>query len=126
MKQIIIFFGILLILAGLSLVVDPDIVYNFIIERSDDLWLYVTAISVRLLMGFMLIWTASESRYPIVIKILGYLFIAAAIVIILLGHEQFQEIISSLIPELRSFDRIGGLIGMAFGGFLVYSLTGKK
>ena len=126
MKQVVILFGILLILAGLSLVVDPDIVYNFIIDKGENLWLYIVAIGVRLLLGFFLVKTASSARYPMVMRILGYLFILAAVIFIFMGREHFQDIITSLIPELRPFGRVGGLLSMAFGGFIVYAFTGKK
>ena len=126
MRIVIIIFGVFLILAGLLLVVDPDIIYNYLTENADRNWLYITAIAVRLVLGFFLIWSASNSRYPLLVKIFGYLFITAAIIILVMGHEAFQDLITSLIPELNPIGRIGGLLSMAFGGFFVYAYTGRK
>lgn len=126
MRITIVIFGILLILAGLSLVVDPDIIYDFLIGKEDKLWLYIIALSVRLLLGAFLIISASKSKYPIAIRVFGIIFIVAAVIIIFIGHENFQDLISTLIPELRPLGRIGGLLSMALGGFFVYAFTGGK
>ena len=126
MKPIIIIFGILLILAGLSLVVDPTIVFNFITEKGGNLWLYISAIVVRLLIGVFLILTAASSKYPGLIRVFGFIFVIAAFVLIFMGQSSFVDLISTLIPEFRPLGRIGGLLSMAFGGFFVYAYTGKK
>ena len=126
MRIVIIIFGTLLILAGLSLVVDPDIVFNFISDKGGNMWLYVIAIGVRLLLGFFLVKTSSASRYPSAIKVFGYIFIVAAIILLFMGQGSFQDLISTIIPEFRQLGRIGGLLSMAFGGFFVYAYTGKK
>ena len=126
MRITIIIFGIFLILAGLSLVVDPKIVFNFIIDKGNNLWLYIIAIAVRLIIGVFLIISASSSRYPTTIKVFGYIFIVAALILLFMGQENFVDLISTLIPEFRPLGRIGGLLSMAFGGFFVYAYTGKK
>ena len=126
MRIVIIIFGIFLIAAGLSLVVDPKIVFNFIIDEGHNLWLYIIAIAVRLILGVFLIITAASSRYPTLIKVFGYVFVIAAFVLIFMGQSSFVDLISTLIPEFRPLGRIGGLLSMAFGGFFVYAYTGKK
>ena len=126
MKIVIIIFGILLALAGLSLVVDPNMIFDFLSRGGEKLGVYVAAIGVRLLLGFFLIRTASATRYPMAIRILGYLFIFAALVIIFMGRESFEDLISVVIAEFRPLGRIGGLLSMALGGFFVYSYTSKK
>ena len=126
MKSIIIIFGILLILAGLSLVVDPTIVFNFITEKGGNLWLYIVAIVVRLVIGVFLLLTAASSKYPTLVKVFGFVFVIAAFVLIFMGQGSFVDLISTLIPEFKPLGRIGGLLSMAFGGFFVYAYTGKK
>ena len=125
MRITIIIFGILLILAGLSLVVDPNIVFNFITDEGENLWLYVIAIAVRLILGIFLILTASACKYPTAIRVLGIVFIVAAIILFIMGQSNFVDLISTLIPEFKPLGRIGGLLSMAFGGFFVYAYTGK-
>ena len=126
MKITIVIFGILLILAGLSLVVDPTIVFNFISDKGENLWLYITAIVVRLVIGIFLIITATKTKYPSLVKIFGFVFVIAAFVLIFMGQDSFVDLISTLIPEFRPLGRFGGLLSMAFGGFFVYAYTGKR
>ena len=126
MRFVIIIFGILLILAGLSLVVDPKIVFDFLSRGGEQLGVFIAAIGVRLILGFFLIRTANASRYPMAIRIFGYLFIFAALLIIFMGRESFEDLISVVIAEFRPIGRIGGLLGMALGGFFVYAFTAKR
>ena len=126
MRIVIIIFGILLILAGLLLVVDPDILFNFITTGGNKLWLYIIAIVVRLVLGIFLIISAKASRYPTLVKVFGYVFIIAAVILLFMGQGSFQDLISTIIPEFRPLGRVGGLLSMAFGGFFVYAFTGKK
>ena len=126
MRVVIIIFGTLLILAGLSLVVDPDIIFDFLIGEMDKLWLYISAISVRLLLGIFLILSAKKSKYRFTIIVLGILLILAGIFLVSMGRDTFQDLISILIPEFRHLGRVGGLLSMAFGGFIVYAFTGRK
>ena len=109
-----------------SLVVDPEIIFGFLMKGGEKLGVYIAAIAVRLILGFFLIKTASTSRHPLVIRILGYLFVVAALVIIFMGRENFEDLISVVLVEFRPLGRFGGLLSMAFGGFLVYSFTSKK
>ena len=102
------------------------IVFNFIIDEGHNLWLYIIAIAVRLILGVFLILTASSSRYPAIVKVFGFVFVIAAFVLIFMGQNSFVDLISTLIPEFRPLGRIGGLLSMAFGGFFVYAYTGKK
>ena len=96
MRIVIIIFGILLILAGLSLVVDPDIIFNFISTGGDKLWLYIIAIVVRLVLGIFLIISAKASRYPTAIKVFGYIFVLAAAVLIFMGQGSFRTLYRQL------------------------------
>ena len=62
----------------------------------------------------------------IIFKFLGYLFLAAASLLIFMGQENFQHFIKSVIPNLRPFTTLIGLFSMVFGGFLIYAFQGKK
>ncbi len=88
--------------------------------------LYITAIGVRLVFGILFIKVANQSRYPGVFKVLGYLFIIAAIVFIFIGQERFQNFISSVIPGVTPYARVASVFVMAFGVFLIYAASGNK
>ena len=71
MILIIKLFGILMLLAGISLLIYPDILIGWIENNMDNTALYISAIVVRLVFGILFILTAIESKYPTVIKFLG-------------------------------------------------------
>lgn len=119
-------FGILMIISGLSLLIKPETIFYWIETNIQSTLLYNSAILVRLLFGVLFIITAKESKYPTIIKILGYLFIIAAVVLIFLGSEHFQEFIKSIIPATRPLTSVIGLLVFAFGGFLLYSFKKNK
>ncbi len=123
MRLIVKLFGILMLLLGVSLLINPDIIIGWMEDNMENASLYITAIVVRMVIGILFIAAAGETKYPSVIKILGYLFIIAAIIFIFIGQKSFQDFITSLIPIVKPFARLGGLIGIAFGGFLIYSFS---
>ncbi len=81
---------------------------------------------MRLVLGILFIVAAKESKYPVVIKIFGYLFIIAAIIFIFMGQGSFQDFITSLIPDVKPFTPVSGLLSIAFGGFLIYAFSRNK
>ncbi len=126
MKLSIKLFGILMGLLGISLLIKPEILIGWIENNMETNALYISAIVVRLVFGILFILTAKESRYPVVFKALGYLFVLAAIVFIFIGQERFIDFISSVIPHVNPYARIVSVLVIAFGGFLVYAFSGNK
>ena len=126
MKLIIKLFGILALLAGLSLLINPEIIIGWIEENVENAALYNSAIVVRLVLGIIFIVAARESKYPGVIKFLGYLFIIASVIFIFMGQESFQDFIAALIPDVKPFAPVSGLLSIAFGAFLIYAFLRNK
>lgn len=115
-----------MILAGILLLIKPDIIIGWIENKMENISLYIFAIVVRLVFGILFIMAAKESRYPGVLKFIGYLFVLAAIILIVIGQENFQHFIYSLIPDVEPFAPFIGLLAMAFGGFLIYAFSRNK
>jgi len=87
---------------------------------------YILAIVVRLVFGIIFIIAAKESKYPGVIKFFGYLAIIAAIIFIFIGQESFQDFFSSLIPDIKPYAPLSGVLDIAIGGFLIYAFSRNK
>ena len=115
-----------MLLSGISLLIKADIIFVWIENNMENTSLYIFAIVVRLVFGILFIIAARESKYPGIIKFFGYLFIIAAIILIFLGQESFQDFIASVIPEVRPFAPVIGLLVIAFGGFLIYAFSRNK
>jgi len=126
MKLIIKLFGILIILSGLVLLISPEIVFDWVEENIKNTSFYIFAIVVRLVIGVLSLVTATESKYPVIIKIFGFLAIIAAIIFICIGKESFQDFFSSLIINFKPYAPLSGLIAMVLGGFLFYAFSGNS
>jgi len=71
-------------------------------KYGDSLSLQIFAVIVRILFGVALVIGASESKYPIVLQIFGWLLISAALVIGGIGRERFKKVVkwSVKLPTL--------------------------
>lgn len=125
MKYVFFLIGTLLILAGLFLLVDPEILFGWLEGNINTTTVYVIAIVFRLLLGILFVGFASRSKFPRVIKFIGGIAILAAILFIFIGQEGFQDLIAWVLHGFRSFGRIAGLVVIAFGGFLIYAFSGN-
>jgi hypothetical protein len=121
MTIIIIVFGTLTLLAGIIIVINPEVVFGFLRDMLDKPWLHITAVVVRLVLGALLIQQSGISRFPLVIEVLGWLSITAAIIMALMGRRKFIRLMTWALSLSRPLGHAGGVLAMAFGAFLVFS-----
>ncbi len=127
MKLFIILLGILLMVSGIYWLINPEIVAGLIEGNLEKSSLYLAAIIGRLVIGILFLISANESKFPITIKVLGSMALIAAIVFIFIGHEGFTDFISSIMSIFKSYGRIGGLVCLIFGSFIIYAFSaGRK
>jgi len=126
MKLIVKLLGILMLLLGFSLLIKPEIIFGWLEDNMENTSLYFFAVVFRLGFGILLIIVAKESKYPGVLKFFGYLAVIAAIIFIFMGQKSFQNFVSSLIPEIKPYAAVIGLVAMVIGSFLFYVFTGHK
>ena len=60
-----------------------------------------------------------RSKYPTAILILGWISIVAAAVLGIMGRTNFKRLMSWALNVAPSFGRLGGLLAILFGGFLI-------
>ena len=123
MSSIIIFFGLVTFLAGVIIVVNPEIIFGLLRKNLEKVSLQVLAIGIRVVIGILLIQYASESKYPTIIEILGCLSIAAAVTFSVIGRRRFLSLMSWAFSLLKPYGRVGGLFAMTFGGFLIHAFV---
>lgn len=123
MPSIIIFFGILTFFAGLVIVINPESIYGVLGNNLDKILLHVLAVGVRVLIGILLILSASASKYPTIIAVLGWLSLAAALVLLVIGRKRFLRLMSWALSLPQPYSRLGGVVAVVFGGFLVYAFV---
>ncbi|MGB5474256.1 MAG: hypothetical protein WBQ78_12360 [Gammaproteobacteria bacterium] len=123
MTALIIIFGALILLAGVVIVINPEVIFGYLRTNIDKLAIHILAVVVRLIIGVLLITQNSLSKYPLVIEILGWFSIVAAFALAVMGRHNFYRLMSWALSGLKPFARVGGVFAAAFGGFLIYAFV---
>ena len=123
MNYIIILFATATIVAGIIIVINPETIFGLLRRKLESLSLHILAVVMRVIFGVALMMYATESRYPTAISILGWISIAAASVLGIMGRTNFKRLMYWALSLAPSFGRIGGLLAILFGGFLIYAVV---
>jgi hypothetical protein len=123
MTILVILFAVLTLAAGLVISINPEYVFGFLRNHFERIELYILAIGVRLLLGVLLIYLSGVSRFPLAIEIIGWISIIAALVFLVIGRAKFNKLMSWVLSLVKPLGRVGGVIAMAFGVFLVYAFV---
>jgi len=130
LKILIRIFGALLFLAGLVLIFKPSLIFILVENSIVNIKLIFVGILVRLIFGFLLIKTSSESRYPSAMRILGIIFLVAAAALLtsflILKEGKFDEMITLIIEIVKPYPLVVGVLSMMLGGFLMHAYNLKK
>ena len=121
MTVLIIIFGALTLLAGIVIIINPEVIFGFLRNNLDKLVLHILAVVVRLVLGALLIYQSNISEFPFVIEIIGWLSIVAAIFLAVMGRRNFNRLMSWALSLSKPFGRVGGVLAVAFGAFLIYA-----
>lgn len=88
----------------------------------EQAWGIYLAVGARLLLGGALIVAAATSRFPVLFEILGWVALAAAVGLALLGRGRLRALMGWIeglpVPVLRVWLVFGAL----FGGLLAYGI----
>lgn len=123
MILIIIIFGTLTCLAGLVILINPEIVFGVLKKNSARIELHILAVAIRLVLGAFLIYQSDASKYPFAIEIIGWLSIAAAVTFALIGRANFCRLMAWALSQVKTFGRFGGVFATAFGAFLIHAFV---
>ncbi|MCG7922376.1 MAG: hypothetical protein N0C81_19255 [Candidatus Thiodiazotropha lotti] len=121
MISVIILFGALILIAGLIILTSPGIVLSYLKDKQEEPGLHILAVTVRLILGIFLISQSSQSKFPLIIEVLGWLSVIAAVVLTVIGRNGFRGLMSWALSIAKTYGRIGGLLAAAFGAFLIYA-----
>ena len=123
MTVLIILFGALILLAGVVIIINPEVIFGYLRSNPEKPALHILAVVVRLAIGALLISQSALSKYPLVTLILGWLSVVAAFSLAAIGRHNFHRLMFWVLTVLKPFGRVGGLLGAAFGGFLIYAFV---
>ncbi len=91
-----------------------------IMSGRPGLWI---AVAVRLLLAAVLWFTAPVSLTPTIFKVLAVLMVIAAVAIPIVGLARLGKLMDYLATWPQWAVRLGCLCGVAFGGFLLWSIS---
>ena len=123
MTLFIIIFGTPTCLAGLVILVNPEIVFGFLRKNSDKIELHILAVAIRLVLGAFLVNQSGVSKYPVAIEVIGWLSIVAAVFFAVMGRNKFSKLMAWALSNVKTFGRVGGVIASAFGAFLIHAFV---
>ena len=123
MTVLIIIFGALTLLAGIVIVINPEIIFGFLRKNLDKLALHILSVVVRLVLGVLLIYQSNVSKFPFVIELIGWLSIIASIILAVMGRRNFNRLMSWALSLVKPIGRVGGVLAAAFGAFLIYAFV---
>ena len=119
-------FGTFFVLTGIILIINPSIVFGLFNDTSDNILVYIGAIVARIILGSLLIYISSFSKYPLVMFIFGLYIIIQAIVSAVIGWNRFSRFLSWILlktePFAEPFCRAGGVMSVCFGVFIIYAI----
>lgn len=123
MTNLIIVFGVLTLIAGIVIIINPEKIFGLLNKHIETLGLHILAVVVRLVLGALLIYQADVSKYPLIIEVLGWLSIAAALSFIGLGRKDFKRFMTWALTLAKPFGRIAGIFAACFGAFLIHAFV---
>lgn len=121
MTAVIIIFGALTLVAGLIIIANPEILFGFLNKHIKKIGLHIAAVVVRLILGVLLIVQSDVSRFPLIIEIIGWISIVAAMTFMVIGRSNFKRLMSRALSVTKPYSRIGGIFAALFGAFLIYA-----
>ena len=116
-------FGLVIFLAAVVIVIDSAGVLNALVQHKNSRFIYISAISVRLIVGGSLILKADQSNFPLAIAVIGWAFVFFAGFLAVIGHGHFIRLISWVLHRFAPHVRLIGLFALGFGGFILYAFV---
>lgn len=121
MQIVVILFGFLVLGTGMFMALRPRHVAGLVRKSADHAYLHAAAVITRAALGTLLILLADDSRFPVLILVLGWLTLVAAFVLAVIGRRRFIRLMHWALGFVDSFGRVAGAVAAGFGVFLIYA-----
>ena len=100
MTLLIIIFGTLILMAGIVIVINPEILFDYLRNNMDKLILHILAVATRLVIGTLLILQANISKYPFAIEVLGWFSISVGLFLGVMGRKNFRKLMTWTLKKI--------------------------
>lgn len=118
-------FAVVIAVASAAAVIFPSGIVSYAAEylaQPGGIW---WASSTRLLLAVLLWFSAPVSRTPITFKVLAVVALLAAVGFLILGSGRLLILLNWLASQPQWIVRVPSGLGVAFGAFLLWSVSRK-
>ena len=122
-QAVVLVFGIVVGVLSIWGIIAPTRLISIVRSVMDRGFGIYAAVIARVLLGVALIIAAAESRFPTGFEILGWIAIAAAVGLAFIGRERLRKFIGWFDRFSPAQIRLWLVLGIVFGGFLVYGVS---
>jgi hypothetical protein len=104
---------------GVVIIVKPALAHEWtrLFDNKNGMWI---ATAIRAVLALGLLAGASESKAPMLLKLLGFLILIIAIVMPILGVDRHRRMIEWWLARKRSVEMMCGAAAFVFGLLLIY------
>jgi hypothetical protein len=121
MNFAVILIGVVASAIGVILVAKPGIIPDLFRKHAQSLVLQVATVLVSLLCGLVFLGYADDSKFPVLLTVVGLIAIMKAMLNGLLSRTDFGDLNVLVLSAITPFGRAIGLIEIAFGCFLIWA-----
>jgi hypothetical protein len=123
MTGIILAFGVFITALGVVGVLRP----GELIRLVETIWrsqggIYLV-VALRLGLGAVLIAAAPECRYPLAIRVLGYVSLLSGVAAAVMGRRRIRSLLDWWTQRPPTLIRVWSVAAVAFGAFLAYAAS---
>jgi len=125
LKLLAIVLGVLMMFLGIIALVLPDRALTVARFTTTPNGVYVAA-AIRLGIGLVLLFAASDSRFPNVLRVLGVLAVVGGVATLLLGVGGARAIAERVQPYGLTVIRGFGTFILIVGAFVIYAVSNRE
>lgn len=100
----------------------PRPLVNWVTEFWNKTVSLYIAVLARLILGALLLWVASDTRFPLGFAIFGYLTLSAAVLIPIVGRKKIGTLLFWFRDAPAAALRMWMGVGLAFSCFIFYGV----
>jgi len=115
-------FGLLILISCAAASVRPRWLFDLSQRVMDQGWLMGLAVGIRIALGIALLIVAGASALPQLFQIIGWFAIVAAITLPFIGMTRIRRLIDWIASLPTIALRAWLVVGIAFGGLLLYGV----
>ena len=114
------FFGILMILLSVMMMLDPDKWSTGILKFSQITYFHGFEIASRLLFGAIFVAFSEQTLYPSVMIAFGYLMVAVGVGLLIAGPSRHKQFAVWSAKKFNKTFRPAGVVSTVVGVFIIY------